>query len=200
MIQNRKDLKRYLEADFKAQEMQHPFLARLTFGENWALWSYIRNLRYLEFYKNKKKLPWDYLLLVYYMLKHRRKSLKLNIMVPPNTTGPGLHLVHPGFRRFTGGYVRIGASCTCLPMVLMGIKSPDASKEGFVIGDNCYISTGVTILGPIKIGNNVTIGAGAVVTKDVPDNCVVAGVPAKVVKVKEPPVGGKLGTFLLRAA
>lgn len=184
MILTKEDLKNYLKADFKVQGMQHTILARFTFGENWALWNYIRNLRYLEYYTNKKKRLWDYPFFVYYKLKHRRQSLKLDILVPPNTTGPGLHLVHPGFRRFTGGYIRIGANCTCLPMVLMGIKSPDASKEGFEIGNDCYISTGVTILGPIKIGNNVTIGAGAVVTKDVPDNCVVAGIPAKIVKMK----------------
>ena len=50
------------------------------------------------------------------------------------------------------------------------------------MGDNCYISTNVTILGPVNIGNNVVIAAGAVVTKDIPDNCTVAGIPAKIVK------------------
>lgn len=53
------------------------------------------------------------------------------------------------------------------------------------IGDNCYISTGVIILGNVSIGNNVTIAAGAVVTKDVPDDCVVGGVPAKIIKYKK---------------
>lgn len=51
-----------------------------------------------------------------------------------------------------------------------------------VIGDNVYISTGAKILGGITIGNNVIIGANAVVIKDVPDNCIVAGVPAKVIR------------------
>ena len=72
-----------------------------------------------------------------------------------------------------------------LPMVLIGKKRPDLTDYHVNIGDNCYISTGVTILAPIDIGNNVTIAAGAVVTKDVPDNAVVAGVPAKVVKIKK---------------
>ena len=58
-------------------------------------------------------------------------------------------------------------------------------KADVFIGDNCYISTGVTILGPVTIGNNVTIAAGAVVTKDVPDNCIVGGVPAKILKYKK---------------
>ncbi|KOY85536.1 acetyltransferase [bacterium 336/3] len=51
-----------------------------------------------------------------------------------------------------------------------------------VIGDNASIGTGATILGGIRIGNNAMVGAGAVVTKDVPDNAVVVGNPAKIVK------------------
>ena len=69
-------------------------------------------------------------------------------------------------------------------MVLFGRKKPIDKYSDIVVGDNVYISTGVTILGPVTIGNNVTIGAGAVVVKDIPDNCVVAGVPAKIVKYK----------------
>lgn len=53
-------------------------------------------------------------------------------------------------------------------------------------GDNCYFGTGVTVLAPCRIGNNVTVAAGAVVTMpEIPDNAVVAGVPARIVKIKE---------------
>ena len=69
-------------------------------------------------------------------------------------------------------------------MVLIGKKSPEIKECPISIGDDCYISTGITILGPISIGNNVTIAAGAVVTKDIPDNCIVAGIPAKIIKYK----------------
>ncbi len=51
-----------------------------------------------------------------------------------------------------------------------------------IIGDNCYISTGAKIIGPVKIGKNCVIGANAVVLDDIPDNCVVVGVPARIVK------------------
>ena len=51
-----------------------------------------------------------------------------------------------------------------------------------IIGDNVYICTGAKILGPVKVGSNVVIGAGAVVLDDVPNNSVVVGMPAKVVK------------------
>ena len=53
---------------------------------------------------------------------------------------------------------------------------------GPTIGRNCVIGSGAVILGEVKIGDNVKIGANAVVLKDVPDNCTVVGVPAKIVK------------------
>jgi len=49
------------------------------------------------------------------------------------------------------------------------------------IGDNVRIGSNSTIL-PVNIGNNSIIGAGAVVTKDIPANCIVAGNPAKIIK------------------
>ena len=53
---------------------------------------------------------------------------------------------------------------------------------GSIIGDDCYISPGVKIVKPVRIGNNVVIGANAVVNKDIPDNTMVAGIPAKPIK------------------
>lgn len=54
-----------------------------------------------------------------------------------------------------------------------------------IIGDDVWIGGNVTILPGVNIGNNVIVAAGAVVTKDVPDNCVVGGVPAKILKPLE---------------
>jgi sugar O-acyltransferase (sialic acid O-acetyltransferase NeuD family) len=65
--------------------------------------------------------------------------------------------------------------------------SPSANLLGGVsVGDFCSIGAGAQILPRVKIGRNVTVGAGAVVTKDVPDNLLVVGVPAKMVKKLEP--------------
>lgn len=52
------------------------------------------------------------------------------------------------------------------------------------IGRNCFIAVGATILPGVKIGDEVIVGAGAVVTKDVPSNCIVAGNPAKIIREK----------------
>lgn len=50
------------------------------------------------------------------------------------------------------------------------------------IGDNTIISSGAKVIGPIKIGKNCIIGANAVVVKDIPDNCLAVGIPAKIIK------------------
>lgn len=53
------------------------------------------------------------------------------------------------------------------------------------IGDNVKISHGAIVFGGISVGNNVTIGANAVVNKSVPDNAIVAGIPAKILRIKD---------------
>mgnify|MGYP003388988128 CR=1 FL=1 len=74
----------------------------------------------------------------------------------------------------------VGDDCVIGTNVTIGGRSKH--YEVPIIGDNVYIATGAKILGPITVGNNVTIGANAVVIKDIPDNVVVAGVPAKIIK------------------
>ncbi|MCR8894191.1 serine O-acetyltransferase [Bacteroides sp. ET336] len=181
MIKTRKDLRLYLNEDIKRNRIKFPLLQKLTYSENYPIYKYIKTLRKYEYYLNNKHW-YNIIAYYYYKLLHRRNILKNNIFISPNTIGPGLQIMHPGFRRI-GVMAKIGKNCTILPMVLLGKKRPGENSD-IIIGDNCYISTGVTILGPINIGNNVTIAAGAVVTKDIPDNCVVGGVPAKIVKFK----------------
>lgn len=183
MIRTRKQLKEYLEADYRVSNIKHKWFERFSWGENYHLFLYIKHLRYLEYYTNTRKYPWDFIPYLFFYLLHRRDILNYNIFINPNTIEKGLSIVHPGFRRIDV-VKHIGENCTILPGVLIGKKTPGIKTAGFEIGDNCYISTGVTILGPVKIGNNVTIAAGAVVNKDIPDNAIVAGVPAKVIKIK----------------
>jgi len=63
------------------------------------------------------------------------------------------------------------------------IKSlvPDEGYDIYV-GEGTWLASGSIILGGVRIGKNCVVGAGAVVTKDVPDNCFVAGVPAKIIR------------------
>lgn len=183
MIKNKSNLKKYINADFERQKMKHPFFASLTYGEHALTRKYLLILRKLEYYGNVRKNFICKIFYFYYFLKYRKACIKNGLYIFPNTTGPGLLLPHPGFIRVEP-FVKMGCNCTILPMVLFGKKNPGIECS-VVVGDNCYISTGVTILGPVKIGNNVTIGAGAVVTKDIPDNAIVGGVPAKIIKIKD---------------
>jgi acetyltransferase-like isoleucine patch superfamily enzyme len=57
------------------------------------------------------------------------------------------------------------------------------SKGAINISDNVWIGDGVVILGNVKIGKNVIIGANTIVTKDIPDNYVVAGNPLKIIRI-----------------
>lgn len=59
------------------------------------------------------------------------------------------------------------------------------SKGPITIHDNVWIGTGATILDGMTVGTGVVIGAGAVITKNIPDNAIVAGVPAKVLRMRE---------------
>lgn len=74
----------------------------------------------------------------------------------------------------------VGEKCMIGPNVTIGGRS--GYYEVPVIGNNVEISTGSKVLGPIHIGNNAVIGANAVVIKDVPENAIVAGVPARIIK------------------
>ena len=141
-------------------------------------------LRHYEYYYNQKRSVCNIIPYLWYWWNFRRLKSKAEIYTFPNVLGAGFYPVHKGFMRI-GRFVHIGENCTMLPMVLFGKKRPDIKDADIYVGNNCYISTGVVILGPVKIGDNVTIGAGAVVNKDIPDNAVVGGVPAKIIKIKE---------------
>ena len=178
MIKTRQDLKDYLQKDIARFSSKPRWFTQFTFSETWMLYSYMRTLRYYEYYSNNRRwynLP----LYLFYMLSYRRRCLKYRISIPVNVAGPGFSFVHPGFLRINPD-VKIGENATILPNVLIGRRKP-GKETNIRIGNNVYISTGATILGPVKIGDNVTIAANSVVIKDIPDNCVVSGVPAKII-------------------
>lgn len=66
-----------------------------------------------------------------------------------------------------------------VPIRLQGVN-----HKGIVIGDNCWIGAKATILDGVHIGSGCVIAAGAVVTKSFPDNVVIGGVPAKIIKIR----------------
>lgn len=102
------------------------------------------------------------------------------ISIPPTVEiGKGLMIEH------FGGIVinsnsKIGDFCTISHCVTIGNKKPGGKSP--IIGNNVYICVGAKVLGEITIGNNCIIGANAVVLDSVPENSIVAGMPAKVIK------------------
>ena len=60
------------------------------------------------------------------------------------------------------------------------LEVPNAGYD-IHIGKGCWIASGVIVSGGVKIGNNVIVGAGTVVTKDIPDYSIVTGLPGKVI-------------------
>lgn len=73
-------------------------------------------------------------------------------------------------------------STTGHPLEAQGRRDRLAVSEPITFGDDVWIGGNCTILPGVTAGSNVIIAAGAVVNRDVPDNCIVAGVPARVVK------------------
>lgn len=87
---------------------------------------------------------------------------------------------------YIGDYCMIGPntliSTVGHPLSPKGRREKKSFGRPVTIGDDVWIGGNCTILPGVTIGNNVIVAAGAVVSKDVPDNCVVAGVPAKIIK------------------
>lgn len=101
--------------------------------------------------------------------------------------------IHPGARigkRFfidhasgvvIGETAEIGDDVSIYQGVTLGGVSTSKGKRHPTLGNNVVVGTGASILGPINIGDNVKVGAGSVVVKDVPPNSTVVGIPAKIV-------------------
>lgn len=108
---------------------------------------------------------------------------KFGISIPFNTQiDRGFYIGHFGCIVVNQAAV-IGKNCNISQGVTIGAANRGKNKGCAVIGDNVYIGPGAKIVGHVVIGNNVAIGANAVVTHDVPDNAVVAGVPARIVSM-----------------
>jgi len=82
------------------------------------------------------------------------------------------------------GQARIGDGCIIRQGVTIGNKSLDAPFDAPIIGNYVNIGAGAKILGKVTIGHHASIGANAVVTRDIPDYAVAVGIPAEVIKIK----------------
>lgn len=175
MIDSRAQLRRYLRADCARHGVDrwrphYRFTRRLLYFQ-WLL-------RRSEYWQNVRRDPLGRL--VWFVLAVRVRFLgeRLGFSIPRNTIGPGLRLAHHGTIVINEN-ARIGAGATIAQGVTIGADDQDRAP---VIGDGVHLSPNACVIGGVVLGDNVGVWTGAVVTKDVPSNCSVAGVPARVVK------------------
>lgn len=99
---------------------------------------------------------------------------------PQAVIGPGLYIGHFG-QIIVHGEARLGSNATLTQEVTLGFTPTGRRKGAPTIGDRAYIAPGAKVFGSITVGDDVTIGANAVVTGDVEDRAIMGGVPARVI-------------------
>lgn len=108
---------------------------------------------------------------------------KFGISIPHNTKiGSGFYIGHFGTIIINEKCI-IGKNCNISQGITLGEVSRGQRKGCPVLGDNIYIGPGAKIVGKVTIGNNVAIGTNCVITKDIEDNAVVVGIPAKIISL-----------------
>ena len=186
MLQTKKDLKFYLQEDGKRNGFKKgyfSYLLRFLIGyESAYVYHYIRVLRHCEFHLNNDGFLHK-LCYLYCKIKLERLGAKYLIKISPNVAGYGLRIMHLS----GGGGVllcakKIGNYCGFNAGVLIGTGNDESSRP--TIGDHVAFGPGAKAFGSLTIGNNVFVAPNAVVTRDIPDNVIVGGVPAKVLKIK----------------
>ena len=102
---------------------------------------------------------------------------------PQAEIGKSFFIDH-GIGTVIGETAKIGDNCILFHNVTLGGTGKHTGKRHPTLGNNVYVGTAATILGPVKIGNNVKIGAETVIIMhDVPNDCTVVGAPGKIVKI-----------------
>lgn len=170
MIRTKSDYARFVAQDLARQRIP-----------SWRFWMllkhptvhFVRALRRVEYYQNCRHDPFGRLYGIVLKIHFRLLSIYLGFSIPPNTCGPGLVLNHWG-TIVISPEARIGRNAKINVCVNIGLKDGKAP----VIGDDVYIGPGAKLFGPIQIGNQVQIGANAVVNRSFPDGSTLVGVPA----------------------
>ena len=98
---------------------------------------------------------------------------------PAAILGPGLFIDH-GMGIVIGETAEVGRNVSILQGVTLGGTSLKREKRHPTIGDNVMIGAGAKVIGGFTIGAGSRIGAGSVVVREVPENCVVVGVPGRI--------------------
>ena len=184
MIQSKEDYLFYLKEDAKVNiHTDHcdslRMWANIWYGnENYCFLRYLRALRKYEYVLNCTNGFWGKIRTLYAKIVWHRIGAKYGIIIKPNIVGYVLRMPH-----LVGGAIlhckSVGNYCTINSGVIVGTNN----KGGLaVIGDHVDLSVGCKIIGDVTIGDNVIVAPNSVVVKNIPENCIVSGVPAVIIK------------------
>lgn len=165
-------LKRSLTADMRAHGVQK-WTPDLIFRRPELF--YQQHLRVVEFLQSTRS-PFLRLLRVLVRFRLQRLSVRTGISVPPGVFDEGLSIAHYG-SIVVNSKARVGKYCRIHSSTNIGV----AGGKTPTIGDYVYIGPGAVIYGDVHVGDFSVIGANAVVNKNVPSGCTVAGTPARVI-------------------
>lgn len=99
---------------------------------------------------------------------------------PAAKISPSTHFSHNGLGVIIHPLSEIGANCIIGPHVVLGGRAPLHGAP--ILSENVTVHAGAKLIGDIHIGDGCVIGANAVVTKNLPSNCVAVGIPAEIIK------------------
>lgn len=180
MIDSRQTYKLYLEQDKLALGRKRDKRPKL-FGDE--IWKFEILLRKVEYDINCRCGLSALLVGKYHKFRFHRLSVRLGFTIPPNVFGEGLAIPHYGLI-VVHGAAKVGKNCRLQEGVTIG--ATNGSHEAAVIGDNCYFGSGAKVIGAVRIADDVAVGAGAVVTRDITEaGTTWAGVPARKISGKD---------------
>lgn len=189
MIQSKSDLRFYIREDKKRNLGAYKvgivkYIASWLYGtDQMKAFRLLRALRRTEYAKNclSKKGIFGKFIYAMRQFHYHRLEERYDIAIGLNMIGYGFKLPH-----VIGGGIIINCNSMgryCGANVGVVIGNNHNWNDRPAIGDNVGFSMGSKAYGNVHIGNNVIVAPNTVVIKDVPDNCVVSGVPAKIIKL-----------------
>lgn len=174
----------------KADLFRYGGLTKISRGKRNPGFKYMYYLRKASQYKRFSLFG------IYFGFIVKRLSYKYGFQIPVTTTiGEGFYIGHFGTIVINQD-VKIGKNCNIAHLTTIGQANRGRNKGCPTIGDNVWIGTGSVIAGKINIGNNVLIAPNSFVNIDIPNNSLVIGNPAKVIR-KENPTEGYINNILL---
>ena len=189
MITDRQTYREYVKEDLKAYGLTHVGFYNYWWMDCLRFQLRLRRIEYLHntACHNPLKGLWRFVLEVV----NHRLATRLGFTIPKNVFGPGLHIVHYG-TIVVHPDARVGRNCRLHPSTSIGDYNGVPR-----LGDNVYIGPGAKIYGPVTLGDNVAVGANAVVNKSFGSNVTLGGVPARIVAEKGAMEQGVFGDSLL---